>query len=409
MRGEVPRAERRPRRRDAVKLSIVASMRADGATVTQVAPRHHVTRSQIHGWRGEPRRTGAGFGAAAGSVRSAAGLASGRCRGGRAFGRDSGGPAARRVRAARAGRSRRCVAGAAGSRGSGGMIGPVAGMRVCLACDATDIGKAIAGLSASARGMCCAGTRPAATGGRPRLPPSASVWPGTAFGFRIRGVDADGAVVPERELRRGRVSAVFSRRDPRRVGMEACGVPRFRAGAPRARGQRVRTRARACGRLRKATGRKSRTDPRFPAEGCGRWRGDLRRRVTAASSGQGKRADPHAARHAAPAPTARRAAWRRDLGRASGATQGGRPDGDTALSGWGSTPWRCPAARRFGSARHGARPRIAGATRRNDTEPGAGVRPLSRAGRVRCRAHRGAQRVRCRSDAFRAVFGPLAD
>ncbi|MCB1359182.1 MAG: transposase [Maritimibacter sp.] len=58
MRGEVLGVERRRRWSDEQKLSILASVGVDGATVTQVAQRHEVTRSQIYGWRYELKRKG---------------------------------------------------------------------------------------------------------------------------------------------------------------------------------------------------------------------------------------------------------------------------------------------------------------------------------------------------------------
>jgi transposase len=58
MRGEVLGVERRRRWSDEQKLSILASVGVDGATVTQVAQRHEVTRSQIYGWRHELKRKG---------------------------------------------------------------------------------------------------------------------------------------------------------------------------------------------------------------------------------------------------------------------------------------------------------------------------------------------------------------
>lgn len=58
MRGEVLGVERRRRWSDEQKLSILASVGVDGATVTQVAQRHEVTRSQIYGWRCELKRKG---------------------------------------------------------------------------------------------------------------------------------------------------------------------------------------------------------------------------------------------------------------------------------------------------------------------------------------------------------------
>ncbi|MCD1621061.1 transposase [Salipiger manganoxidans] len=58
MRGEVLGVERRRRWDDDVKLAIVNAVGIDGATVTQVAQRHDVTRQQIYAWRHELKRKG---------------------------------------------------------------------------------------------------------------------------------------------------------------------------------------------------------------------------------------------------------------------------------------------------------------------------------------------------------------
>ena len=58
MRGEVLGFERRRRWDDEVKLTIVSAVGIDGATVTQVAQRHEVTRQQIYAWRHELKRKG---------------------------------------------------------------------------------------------------------------------------------------------------------------------------------------------------------------------------------------------------------------------------------------------------------------------------------------------------------------
>ena len=52
MRGDILGLERRRRWGDEQKLAIVLSVGVDGATVTQVAQRHEVTRQQVY----EPRR-----------------------------------------------------------------------------------------------------------------------------------------------------------------------------------------------------------------------------------------------------------------------------------------------------------------------------------------------------------------
>ncbi len=56
MRGEVLGVERRLRWDDEVKLAVVSAVGLDGATVTQVAQRHEVTRQQIYAWRHELKR-----------------------------------------------------------------------------------------------------------------------------------------------------------------------------------------------------------------------------------------------------------------------------------------------------------------------------------------------------------------
>lgn len=58
MRGEVLGFERRRRWDDEVKLAIVSAVGIDGATVTQIAQRHDVTRQQIYAWRHELKRKG---------------------------------------------------------------------------------------------------------------------------------------------------------------------------------------------------------------------------------------------------------------------------------------------------------------------------------------------------------------
>jgi len=58
MRGEILGLERRRRWSDDEKLSIVLSVGTDGATVTQVAQRHEITRQQIYAWRHTLKRKG---------------------------------------------------------------------------------------------------------------------------------------------------------------------------------------------------------------------------------------------------------------------------------------------------------------------------------------------------------------
>ena len=58
MRGEILGIERRRFWHDEDKLEIVASVGIDGATVTQVAQRHEVTRQQIYAWRHDLKKKG---------------------------------------------------------------------------------------------------------------------------------------------------------------------------------------------------------------------------------------------------------------------------------------------------------------------------------------------------------------
>ncbi len=58
MRGEILGVERRRRWSDDDKIAIVGSVGVAGATVTQVAQRHDVTRQQIYAWRHELKKKG---------------------------------------------------------------------------------------------------------------------------------------------------------------------------------------------------------------------------------------------------------------------------------------------------------------------------------------------------------------
>ena len=58
MRGEVLGVERRRRWSDEEKLAIISSVGVGGATVTQVAQRHDVSRQQIYAWRHELKKKG---------------------------------------------------------------------------------------------------------------------------------------------------------------------------------------------------------------------------------------------------------------------------------------------------------------------------------------------------------------
>ena len=58
MRGELLGVERRRFWRDENKLEIVTSVGIGGATVTQVAQRHEVTRQQIYAWRHDLKKKG---------------------------------------------------------------------------------------------------------------------------------------------------------------------------------------------------------------------------------------------------------------------------------------------------------------------------------------------------------------
>ena len=58
MRGEILGVERRRFWRDEDKLEIVMLVGVGGATVTQVAQRHEITRQQIYAWRHELKKKG---------------------------------------------------------------------------------------------------------------------------------------------------------------------------------------------------------------------------------------------------------------------------------------------------------------------------------------------------------------
>ncbi|MGH0360592.1 transposase [Sinorhizobium meliloti] len=58
MRIEILGQERRRRWGDEKKLDIVMSIGLDGATVTEVAHRHDVSRQQIYAWRHELKKKG---------------------------------------------------------------------------------------------------------------------------------------------------------------------------------------------------------------------------------------------------------------------------------------------------------------------------------------------------------------
>jgi len=58
MRGEILGLERRRFWRDEDKLEIVTSVGIGGASVTQVAQRHEITRQQIYAWRHALKKKG---------------------------------------------------------------------------------------------------------------------------------------------------------------------------------------------------------------------------------------------------------------------------------------------------------------------------------------------------------------
>jgi len=58
MLGEVLCVERRRRWSEDEKLEILSEVGVGGASVTQVAQRHEITRSQIYGWRRDLTRKG---------------------------------------------------------------------------------------------------------------------------------------------------------------------------------------------------------------------------------------------------------------------------------------------------------------------------------------------------------------
>ena len=58
MLGEVLGVERRRRWSEDEKLEILSEVGLSGASVTQVAQRHEITRSQIYGWRRDLKKKG---------------------------------------------------------------------------------------------------------------------------------------------------------------------------------------------------------------------------------------------------------------------------------------------------------------------------------------------------------------
>jgi transposase len=58
MLGEVLGVERRRRWSEEEKLVILLEVGVGGATVTQVAQRHEITRSQVYGWRRDLKKNG---------------------------------------------------------------------------------------------------------------------------------------------------------------------------------------------------------------------------------------------------------------------------------------------------------------------------------------------------------------
>lgn len=58
--------------------------------------------------------------------------------------------------------------------------------------------------------------------------------------FQVHGVDASGAVVLQRRLRRGQVEAFFAGMEPTLIGMEACATAHHWARTLRAQGHEVR-------------------------------------------------------------------------------------------------------------------------------------------------------------------------
>ena len=58
MLGEVLGVERRRRWSEDEKLEILSEVDVGGASVTQVAQRHEITRSQIYGWRRDLKKKG---------------------------------------------------------------------------------------------------------------------------------------------------------------------------------------------------------------------------------------------------------------------------------------------------------------------------------------------------------------
>ena len=95
------------------------------------------------------------------------------------------------------------------------------------------------------------------------------------FVFQIHGIDAAGAVVVRRKLRRGQVLSFFEGLPPRLVGMEACAGARHGARELQALGHEVRIMPPSCA---KPYAKRGQTDgemgpwprmrPRKPVERC---------------------------------------------------------------------------------------------------------------------------------------------
>lgn len=126
-------------------------MGVGGATVTQVAQRHEVTRPQIYAWRHEPKRKGLCTPTPARCSFRTPSRSRWNCRPRtphRLPGRALSGHGSH---ASVPGQHRRGGADAPDPSGGGSMIGPGTGMRVHVACGATDMRTGIAGLAALAQ------------------------------------------------------------------------------------------------------------------------------------------------------------------------------------------------------------------------------------------------------------------
>ncbi|WP_222275311.1 transposase [Rhizobium leguminosarum] len=154
MRVEILGQERRRRWREEDKLAIVMSVGVAGATITEVAHRHDLTRQQIYAWRSELKKKGL-LSASANALFIPVDMNAAQtdvpelresCCGDRATIELRPHTSLREF-----GGARHPDAGYPGSGSS--MIGPGTGVRVYLACGITDMRKGVEGLAALAQNV----------------------------------------------------------------------------------------------------------------------------------------------------------------------------------------------------------------------------------------------------------------